>query len=322
MKRFIRFLKKSPRFLYDHSGARHIVEMARLRDINAPGYKKPPTLFLWFLGLYVALYGIASTRYEANLDRVENRMSAVVAQLSTSDEAAFKNLIAQIPGIQKMETPLEPSLLWPLEGHFVLASFFRKEPNPEILQWSKETLEAWKNKLAGVNLARINLSGTNLREANLSEADLWGANLSGADLERADLSGADLNEANLSEAQSLKGNLSRADLGNADLSGVVLEAADLSWAHLWKANLSGAGLFDANLSGAWLKNATLSEANLMVANLADIRDWEAIESMKKANIQGIENAPEGFRAWALEKEAVEMDEKAWLEFLMESSASE
>nr|VFJ49949.1 MAG: Pentapeptide repeat-containing protein [Candidatus Kentron sp. FW] len=281
MKRFIRFLKKFLRLLYDYSGTRHIVEMARLRDINAPGYKKPPTLFLWFVGLYVALYGIAATRYEAALDRVENRMNAVVAQLSTSDKAAFKSLIEQIPPIQGKKTPLEPSLLWPFEDHFVLASFLSKEPNPEIRQWTRETIEAWKKKLAGVNLEGIDLSG-----AYLSEADL-----------------------------------SRAQLTIVDLSGALLHKANLSGAALLGANLSGAKLYQTNLSRANLYKANLSETYLQEADLADIQYWEDIESINKANIQGIKNAPEGFWNWALENGAVEMDRRAWRAFLKEQAAS-
>nr|VFJ66258.1 MAG: Pentapeptide repeat-containing protein [Candidatus Kentron sp. FW] len=302
MKRFIRFLKKFLRLLYDYSGTRHIVEMATFRDMNAPGYKKPPTLFLWFIGLYAALYGIAATRYEAALDRVENRMNAVVAQLSTSDEEAFKSLMAQIPSIQKKETPLEPSLLWPWEDHFVLASFLFKEPNPEIRQWTRETIEAWRKRLAGVNLYSINLSGARLQEADLSGAVLWLVDLSGADLYKANLSGARLREANLSGAR----------LREANLSGAVLLIADLSGAQLHKANLSGAELRGADLSGA----------QLWQADLADIRDWKAIDSIEKANILRIRNAPAGFRDWALENGAVEMELEAWLEFLKEQAALE
>nr|VFJ87100.1 MAG: Pentapeptide repeat-containing protein [Candidatus Kentron sp. LFY] len=117
----------------------------------------------------MGLYGIASTNYEAALDRVENRMGALASQLATTDDEAFKQFIRQI---QRMETPLEPNLLWPFQGHSVFASLFIEEQNPEILQWTRQTIESWKGRLAGVNLFRINLSGAYLWKTNLSGADL------------------------------------------------------------------------------------------------------------------------------------------------------
>nr|VFK21116.1 MAG: Pentapeptide repeat-containing protein [Candidatus Kentron sp. LPFa]VFK34993.1 MAG: Pentapeptide repeat-containing protein [Candidatus Kentron sp. LPFa] len=272
MNRFTRIIKKAGRDLYLYSGLRHIREMGQVKEPNAPDYQKPPTLFLWIIGLYVALYGLAATNYEAMLDRVENRMNAVVAQLATSDDAAFKSLVAQIRDIQRMKTPLEPSLLWPFDslwnkenkGHFVLASFFSKAPNPEIAQWTRDTIKAWKGRLAGVNLAGMDLTGARLSGANLSGAWLWKADLSGAWLWKANLSGA------------------------------VLSGTDLPGARLSDANLSG-----AVLGGVW----------------GEIRNWQQIVSIENANILGVQGAPKGFRAWALENGAVELAPAAWKAFV-------
>jgi len=225
--------------LYNLSGVRHIWEMAWPRKTNDPEYRKPPTLFLWVIGLYSALYGIAATHYEAALDRVENRMGALASQLSTTNEEAFKHLIGQIPRIQEMTTPPDPKLLWPPS---VVASLLTEDRNPEILAWTRETVEIWKDKLAGMDLSGIDLSGARLLGANLSRA------------------------------------------------------------RLRDANLSGAGLWRANLSGAWLR---------------DIRNWREIKSIKDANLLGIEDAPEGFRGWALENGAVEMKKEAWKAYLKE-----
>nr|VFK78032.1 MAG: Pentapeptide repeat-containing protein [Candidatus Kentron sp. SD] len=269
----INIIKKSLWVIYNLSGARHIREIAWIKRPNAPDYEKPPTFLLWAIGLYAALYGIVATHYEAALDRVENRMDAVVSQLSTGDEQAFKNLIRQVPRIQRMETPPEPSLRWPLEGNFVLGSFLEREPNPKILQQTRETLEIWKGRLAGVNLRGINLSGARLWDARLFGAELANANLSNANLLKADLSGAHLNKANLSEAR----------LGKADLS------------------------------GAWLREANLSGARLG-GILGKIKNWREIASIEDANIHGVIDAPEGFRAWALKNGAVEMAPEEWKVF--------
>nr|VFJ98553.1 MAG: Pentapeptide repeat-containing protein [Candidatus Kentron sp. LFY] len=268
---------------YHFSGLRHVREMASARRPNTPDYEKPPTLVLWIIGVYVALYGIAATHYEAKLDRVENRMGALASQLATQDDEAFKKLIARIPRIQGMETPLEPSLLWPFEENSVFSSHFFSCPegdassnkddpryfvihsllcegrNPEILQWTRETIKTWKEKLAGVELYRIDLSGAWLFQANLSGASLWIADLSGAWLNKANLSGAGLRKADLSEAV------------------------------LWGADLSG-------------------------ARLLYIENWQEIRSIENANILGIRHAPEGFRDWASKKGAVEMEPAAWRAF--------
>nr|VFK16833.1 MAG: Pentapeptide repeat-containing protein [Candidatus Kentron sp. LPFa] len=165
-----------------------------------------------------------------------------------------------------METPPEPSLRWPLEGNFVLRSFLDKEPNPVILQRTRETLETWKGKLAGVNLRGIDLSGARLWDARLFGAELAKADLSKANIEGADISGAHFDEANLSGARLGKADLSGAWLRRADLSGAVLRGA-LGEIKNWR---EIASLEDVNIHGvidapegfrAWaLKNGAVETA--------------------------------------------------------------
>nr|VFJ44645.1 MAG: Pentapeptide repeat-containing protein [Candidatus Kentron sp. FM]VFJ44998.1 MAG: Pentapeptide repeat-containing protein [Candidatus Kentron sp. FM]VFK06626.1 MAG: Pentapeptide repeat-containing protein [Candidatus Kentron sp. FM] len=287
------------RFCWNYSGFRHIWEMARFRDINASDYKKPPTLVLWIIGIYIALYGIASTRYEATLDRVENRMATLASQLSTSNAQAFESLIAQIPRIQQMKTPLEPRLPWSSQGCRVKSSLLTDDENPDILRWTRETIETWKGKLAEMKLQGIDLSKARLEEADLSEARLQRANLSGARLQRA----------NLFRARLVGANLSKAMFQKANLFGARLELANLSGAGLDKANLSEAKLEEADLSGAWLEGT-----NLFKAELGGIKNWRDIASIKGTNILEVKFAPEGFRAWALERGAVEMESEEWKAF--------
>ena len=130
------------RVMWRLSGLKYIWGKTQTEPVNAPAYQRPPTILLWIISVYIALYGVASTRYELALDQVENRMSAVASQLSTSNEQAFQNLIAQIPRIQDKEIPVEPQL-WPLALSSIYDSFTRKTPNPEILAWTKEVLETW-----------------------------------------------------------------------------------------------------------------------------------------------------------------------------------
>ena len=53
--------------LWDFSGLRSIWEKIRPpseEKIKSVSYNKPPTFLLWVLGIYSALFGIASQRYE------------------------------------------------------------------------------------------------------------------------------------------------------------------------------------------------------------------------------------------------------------------
>ncbi len=101
-----------------------------------------------------------------------------------------------------------------------------------------------------------------------------------------------------------------------DLTGAILVRAGLSAAHLREAYLSRADLRQADLtfadlSGANLSGAFLNGADLPDADLAGIEGWRAIESMKLANVYGVNDSPEGFVDWAINKGAVsaESDEE-------------
>nr|VFK13479.1 MAG: Pentapeptide repeat-containing protein [Candidatus Kentron sp. LPFa] len=307
-----RLAKTILRVFWNYSGLQHVWEMAHFEKVNALDHERSPSLFLWVFGIYAALFGIASSNYETALDRAENRLSAVAAQLATDNQRAFKKLFAQIPRIQKIKTPLQPSLFYPFEEHFLLSSFLYREENQEILEWTQEIIETWRDNLAGVNLAGVNLAKAELEKANLVGAILYKANFSGAWLQEANLSGARLWRANLSEVDLGAGaNFSQAEFYAANLSRAIMPRANLSGANFWRANLSNANLEVANLSGAGFYGTNLSRANLWGANLSGIRNWKNIALMKGANILRIESPPEGFRAWALERGAVEMDPDMW-----------
>jgi hypothetical protein len=56
---------------------------------------------------------------------------------------------------------------------------------------------------------------------------------------------------------------------------------------------------------ASLARANLQGADLERTNLAEVRNWRSIAKIDGARILGIQNAPEGFREWALENGATE-----------------
>ena len=100
-------------------------------------------------------------------------------------------------------------------------------------------------------------------------------------------------------------------LDDAEFFGANLKEALLIEANLKAAVLSKANLCRADLSGADLSKAYLSCADLCHAKLDGIRNWKAIECLKRANIFGVRDAPDGFVEWAIEtKGAVAIESTA------------
>jgi hypothetical protein len=79
-----------------------------------------PTGFIWLLGIYFALYGIASQRYENRLDQLETRISSLLTLTGTD---AKKNALSQLIVIQHWGIPLSPEILNPIR---TLKSLFGK----------------------------------------------------------------------------------------------------------------------------------------------------------------------------------------------------
>jgi hypothetical protein len=227
--------------------------------------EKPPVVAgIWIIGIYIALFGLASQRYESKTGKIENRISSIITSLSTP---GFKQAIARIPNTQRMHCPEEPELWNPIATATSL--FWFKQPYSKGVELIKETIENWKDSLrevdlAGADLSRADLSEANFKGANLFLADLRGANLRGADLRSACLRKADLDSVDL-EGAKLEG----ADLRDADLHAACLGVAILNGASLVGANLTGARLDGAHLKGADLSDACLIEANLTEADLTE-----------------------------------------------------
>jgi len=136
----------------------------------------------------------------------------------------------------------------------------------------------------GVSLIGVDVAGAFLQGVRLEKARLARANFSAVDARASDFRGADF---------------SNADLDSANFRDGDLRATDLSGAQLKDADLSGVRLGGANLSGA-----TLDDADLHNADVQGIR-WQQIHSIRKANLAGVQHAPDGFLAWAQQNGAVE-----------------
>jgi uncharacterized protein YjbI with pentapeptide repeats len=294
--------------LYDWSGLRFIYE----KKINPPIDKKtkkriPRTIFLWFIGVYIAIFGVASNRYENRVDIIENRINAIYAQISKDITLAFK----RINDVQNMTCPYKPEVYNPVS---IIMSFLplknvtyqegveqlkqlvedwakktetigsRLQKEPQAEKWIKQLPGVMKNGkldksieigiIAGIDLISANLKNAKLYQANLENAFLLEANLKNAKLSDANLENAFLLEANLENADLYRANLKNAflleaNLENAKLSDANLENADLEEANLENANLSDANLENAFLDDINLENAKLSDANLKNADLSD-----------------------------------------------------
>jgi hypothetical protein len=145
-------------------------------------------------------------------------------------------------------------------------------------------------------LAELNADGVPLVGVDVSTAFLQGVQLRGARLLRANFSSADVRNSNLESA----------DLSYASLSGANFRDSDLRNTSLIAANLASGDFCGARFAGADLSDATLDEADLGNADLNGIQ-WQHIKSVRKANLGGAKNAPEGFLGWALRNGAVQME---------------
>ena len=200
-------------FLYDFSGVRLIVEKIFPLDFKTKK-EKPSSFFLWLIGIYIALFGIASNRYENSVDILETQTTGFFTQFSSSDDTSKKYLLRRIASIQNKAIPIKPDLFIP---YTMIQSFFFSEKNQLIVDTMKGVVE--DNKL---KLKEAILDNADLRRSDLSEADLEGAiikmaNLSFASFEKANLSNAKIEKCDISFTNFKDANISAAELIGLDL---------------------------------------------------------------------------------------------------------
>jgi hypothetical protein len=136
-----------------------------------------------------------------------------------------------------------------------------------------------------------------LQELDEDGVALVGVDVGGAFLQGVRLPNAGLTRANLNAVDARNSDFQRADLMGANLHSGNFRGSNVSGVNFEDGDLGEADFCSANLSGADLKGAVLDGAELGRADLANIK-WQAIKSVKGANVQGVRNAPEGFLAWA------------------------
>lgn len=201
--------------MWDFSGLRFLWSKIWPSYDKSLGGKPPVTFFLWFLGTYVAFFGVASQRYENRVDIIENRASSIFTQLSSGDKFVKKNALSRVAAVQNMPCPVKPEILMPLT---VFRSLFGSDSTyKQVVELMKELIEDWKYSLEETDISGVDLRGVNLSSANLKSAILIGADLRGA-------------------------NFSKADLQNAVVLGVKFEGA-----YFMEANLQGLTVYYGNI---------------------------------------------------------------------------
>ena len=139
-------------------------------------------------------FGVASQRYENKLDRIENRVNALLPLLV--NDKTRKNAIGRIGSVQEMGCPIQPNFFEPITN---FRSLFGKEHfHGDTVAFLKGVVEDFASVLQGANLMNANLE-----DANLMDASLVNANLVKANVMKANLMKANLERANLLDAKNL-----------------------------------------------------------------------------------------------------------------------
>ena len=189
---------------WDFLGFRLIWEKIKTPIDDKSLKRKTISFFLLSIGVYSAIFGIASQRYENAIDKIENRANAILAQLGSN-----KSALGRISTVKNMDCPYKPKF-WNPPSLAKSLLFKNQDGYPEMVELLSEVFQIWKGELKGVNF----------KKADLREMDLSYANLSEADLSDADLSYTKLNGAVMRDTIFLN-----TQLDGADLAFAVIEKA-------------------------------------------------------------------------------------------------
>ncbi|MGD9202880.1 MAG: formylglycine-generating enzyme family protein [Chitinispirillia bacterium] len=130
---------------------------------NSLKKRSPATFGLWFIGIYVAIFGLASQRYENRLDKIETKSTLVISQLAV--EKTRRIALQNIGELGRNELPFKPELFNPFSTIKSMISHFNTDYE-ESGFLVKPILESFKDSLP---------SGIDLTDNDLSGADLTGA---------------------------------------------------------------------------------------------------------------------------------------------------
>ncbi|WP_421901714.1 pentapeptide repeat-containing protein [Maridesulfovibrio sp.] len=245
--------------LYEYSGARAIKQLIRppsKKELEDDNYRNPSTFVLWIFSIYIAIFGLASNRYERAVSTHEMQMASFQTQMST-DLKGYS--CAKIPKLQKATIPLEPNLfnIWQ-----TILSFFKVTKYKRGQTLIIDTLESYKNVLTRARLSQCDLSNADFSNGNLAKSSFYQSNLIGTYFSWSNLEKASFVKANCTQIHFFGTNLKKATINKADLTSAIIVGSNLSYAQLRKSKAANATIVATNFSHARLDQAKISYSEM------------------------------------------------------------
>lgn len=253
--------------LWDFSGLRFIANKLFLPNkIPAKlSSKRPPNTFIiWVIGIYAAIFGIASNRYENSLDKIESRANSFLMQLTVIEDPEIrKRFLSNIGNIQGLGCPKVPRLLNPFS---VLGSLLIEEPDDGTRDLMMGVVKQYSDDLKESNLSNSILTGIQLNDVDISSAELSNADLSNASLYKVNFSGTTLSYAKYASTKLSNSNFNKSYMFSVDFKEAKLTCVNFNSAMLRYSKFDGADLFGCNMQSANLSYTSLNKASLVNIN--------------------------------------------------------
>jgi uncharacterized protein YjbI with pentapeptide repeats len=253
--KYVNEIKRLIWFVWDFSGFRFIFSKILPPKSGTYNSKRSPSTFLlWIIGIYVAIFTLASNKYEYKKNIIDNKICILVNNITSSPNN--KDAFARLARIQKIRMPIEPNFFKPYKTVRTLIG--PNVLNDEIVKAVKEIFEYNKDILNNAYLANIDLSNCDLNYANFENSRLHGANFENSFLVNVNFSKCILERSNfqnsfLMGSKFIDSSLMRANLRNAKVHRVKFNNCDLRCADLTfdKEEIGSSGLKADQLSSAY-----------------------------------------------------------------------
>lgn len=259
--------------LIDFSGLRFI--WLKIFPYSKDGKEtRAPNFLLWIIGIYVAIFSIASQSYENRIDAIDTKVNTMLMQLSSDLGLKAFNRIAEI---QNERCVVKPNLFRPIS---VFQTFIKHEKKfYEIDNSIIKNIIDWKKYLSDLDLSEIILRDVQLYDANLTNTWLYNADLQSSNFKSANLKNAHISRANCQNAGFVYANLEHVLFSDTNLKGAYLSEANLKDSILQRADLRGAHVENANFA-----NAILQEADLRGIIGLTVKQLSTVETLYKAKL--------------------------------------
>ncbi|WP_432736496.1 pentapeptide repeat-containing protein [Maridesulfovibrio sp. FT414] len=234
-------------FLYNYSGIRAIVE-----KIHPPTeeqqqdcyFRKPSTFMLWAVSIYVALFSIASARYDRAVNSYEQQISTFQTQMATEFRA---QACGNFNNLQSIKVPVKPDLFFFWK---TLSSFVDYEEYEVGQSMLTKTIEAYSRELDNAHLKNATLTNCYFESSNFKKAYLIGNNLTNTVFSNSILHNTYFWFSNCTKTNFSNANMTKAEFLNAKLHNATFCNADLTGANFLNAEFDNAFIVDSDLTNA------------------------------------------------------------------------